>query len=90
VEQGLRLTSLRPLVPSLDDIYRVAVERPLPKRGVKVKGKRRRDAMAAAAAAAAGDAATESADPSESSEPIDPAAEAADLEITESTEEGEA
>ena len=90
VEQGLRLTSLRPLVPSLDDIYRVAVERPLPKRGVKVKGKRRRDAMAAAAAAAAGDGATESADPSESSEPIDPAAEAADLETTESTEEGEA
>ena len=90
VEQGLRLTSLRPLVPSLDDIYRVAVERPLPKRGVKVKGKRRRDAMAAAAAAAAGDAATGSADPSESVEPMDPAAEAADLETTEATEEGEA
>ena len=26
--QGLRLTALRPIVPSLDDIYRIAVERP--------------------------------------------------------------
>jgi ABC-2 type transport system ATP-binding protein len=28
VEHGLRLTALRPVVPSLDDIYRTAVERP--------------------------------------------------------------
>ena len=28
VEKGLRLTALRPVVPSLDDIYRSAVERP--------------------------------------------------------------
>jgi ABC-2 type transport system ATP-binding protein len=28
VDQGLRLTALRPVVPSLDDIYRSAVERP--------------------------------------------------------------
>ena len=28
VEHGLRLTSLRPVVPSLDDIYRAAVNRP--------------------------------------------------------------
>jgi len=27
VEHGLRLTSIRPIVPSLDDIYRVAVGR---------------------------------------------------------------
>ncbi len=46
VDEGLRLTALRPIVPSLDDIYRVAVERPLPKRGVKSKGKRRRGAQA--------------------------------------------
>jgi hypothetical protein len=26
------LTTIRPILPSLDDIYRVAVERPLPKR----------------------------------------------------------
>lgn len=32
VEHGLRLTTIRPILPSLDDIYRVAVERPLPKR----------------------------------------------------------
>jgi ABC-2 type transport system ATP-binding protein len=32
VEHGLRLTLIRPIVPSLDDIYRVAIERPLPKR----------------------------------------------------------
>ena len=32
VEHGLRLTSLRPVVPSLDDIYRVAVNRPTIKR----------------------------------------------------------
>jgi len=47
VDEGLRLTVLRPIVPSLDDIYRVAVERPLPKRGVKTKGRRRREAQAA-------------------------------------------
>jgi hypothetical protein len=90
VEQGLRLTSLRPIVPSLDDIYRVAVERPLPKRGVKVKGKRRREAMAAAASAAAGAATIEPAESTEALEPIDPSAEAAELETTESTEEDEA
>ena len=28
VEHGLRLTALRPVVPSLDDIYRTALERP--------------------------------------------------------------
>ena len=28
VEEGLRLTALRPVVPSLDDIYRSALERP--------------------------------------------------------------
>ncbi len=51
VAEGLHLTALRPIVPSLDDIYRVAVERPIPKRtGVKSKGRRRREAMAAAAA----------------------------------------
>ena len=39
VEQGLRLTALRPVVPSLDDIYRTAVERPVVKRtGVKRRG----------------------------------------------------
>ena len=27
VEQGLRLTAIRPIVPSLDDIYRTAVEK---------------------------------------------------------------
>ena len=91
VEQDLRLTSLRPIVPSLDDIYRVAVERPLPKRGVKVKGKRRREAMAAAASAATGDAATEPAEP-EALEPSEPTTETADLETTtiEPAEEGEA
>ncbi len=42
VEHGLRLTAIRPIVPSLDDIYRIAVERPLPKRaGVKSKTARR-------------------------------------------------
>jgi ABC-2 type transport system ATP-binding protein len=30
VEHGLRLTTLRPVVPSLDDIYRTAIARPLP------------------------------------------------------------
>ena len=93
MEQGLRLTSLRPIVPSLDDIYRVAVARPLPKRGVKVKGKRRREAMAAAASAASGDAATEPAEPSEALETIEPTAEAAeapDLATTETAEEDEA
>ena len=60
VAEGLHLTALRPIVPSLDDIYRVAVERPIPKRtGVKAKGRRRREAMAAAAAAAAGAGPTE-------------------------------
>jgi ABC-2 type transport system ATP-binding protein len=44
VSHGLRLTALRPVVPSLDEIYRHAVERPLPKRtGVK----RRRSGRAA-------------------------------------------
>jgi ABC-2 type transport system ATP-binding protein len=39
VEQGLHLTALRPVVPSLDEIYRVAIERPIPKRtGVKRRG----------------------------------------------------
>ncbi len=39
VGQGLRLTALRPVVPSLDEIYRTAVERPIPKRpGVKRRG----------------------------------------------------
>jgi ABC-2 type transport system ATP-binding protein len=42
VEQNLHLTSLRPVVPSLDEIYRVAVERPIPKRtGVKRRGSER-------------------------------------------------
>jgi ABC-2 type transport system ATP-binding protein len=42
VEHGLRLTALRPVVPSLDDIYRVAVARPLVKRtGVKRRGSER-------------------------------------------------
>jgi hypothetical protein len=27
VEQGLGLTALRPIVPSLDEIYRIAVKR---------------------------------------------------------------
>lgn len=39
VGHGLRLTALRPVVPSLDDIYRIAVERPVVKRtGVKRRG----------------------------------------------------
>ena len=38
VDQGLRLTALRPIVPSLDDIYRSAVERPV----VKPSGVRRK------------------------------------------------
>jgi ABC-2 type transport system ATP-binding protein len=38
VDQGLRLTAIRPIVPSLDDIYRAAVERPAAKRtGIKRK-----------------------------------------------------
>ena len=42
VEHGLHLTALRPVVPSLDEIYRVAVERPIPKRtGVKRRGSER-------------------------------------------------
>ena len=42
VDSGLRLTALRPIVPSLDDIYRTAVERPLPKRtGIRHKPTRR-------------------------------------------------
>ena len=40
VEHSLRLTALRPVVPSLDDIYRTAVERPAPKRGVRAKVRR--------------------------------------------------
>ena len=39
VDHGLRLTALRPVVPSLDEIYRLAVERPIVKRsGVKRRG----------------------------------------------------
>jgi ABC-2 type transport system ATP-binding protein len=39
VDQGLRLTAIRPIVPSLDEIYRTAIERPIPKRtGVKRRG----------------------------------------------------
>ena len=39
VDQGLRLTAIRPIVPSLDEIYRIAVERPITKRtGVKRRG----------------------------------------------------
>ncbi len=38
VDQGLNLTAIRPIVPSLDDIYRTAVERPPVKRtGIKRK-----------------------------------------------------
>ena len=85
VEQDLRLTAIRPVVPSLDDIYRVAVERPLPKRGVKVKGRRRREAMAAAASAAATE---DGSDPAETGETPDP--QTADLATTEPTEEAEA
>jgi ABC-2 type transport system ATP-binding protein len=45
VEKGLRLTALRLVVPSLDDIYRAALERPLPKRtGVKRRSSARRRA----------------------------------------------
>jgi ABC-2 type transport system ATP-binding protein len=45
VDPGLRLTALRPIVPSLDDIYRTAIERPAPKRaGIKPKPIRRPDA----------------------------------------------
>jgi ABC-2 type transport system ATP-binding protein len=43
VQQGLRLTAIRPIVPSLDDIYRVAIERPLKPRGVKRRGTRRHE-----------------------------------------------
>jgi ABC-2 type transport system ATP-binding protein len=45
VDQGLRLTALRPLVPSLDDIYRTAVERP----AVKPAGLKRKSVDRAAA-----------------------------------------
>lgn len=39
VGHGLRLSALRPVVPSLDDIYRTAIERPVVKRtGVKRRG----------------------------------------------------
>jgi ABC-2 type transport system ATP-binding protein len=39
VDKGLRLTAIRPVVPSLDEIYRQAVERPITKRtGVKRRG----------------------------------------------------
>ena len=42
VSQGLGLTALRPIVPSLDEIYRTAVERPIVKKtGVKRRGSRR-------------------------------------------------
>jgi ABC-2 type transport system ATP-binding protein len=44
VQQGLRLTAIRPIVPSLDDIYRVAIERPVKPRGVKRRGARRPEA----------------------------------------------
>jgi ABC-2 type transport system ATP-binding protein len=41
VSQRLHLTALRPVVPSLDEIYRIAVERPIVKRtGVKRRGAR--------------------------------------------------
>ncbi len=44
VEQNLRLTALRPVVPSLDDIYRTAVERPpVKKAGLKSKSRQRTD-----------------------------------------------
>ena len=44
VQQGLGLTAIRPIVPSLDDIYRTAVERPLPKaKGLKRRGTKRPD-----------------------------------------------
>ena len=48
VEHGLRLTALRPVVPSLDDIYRTAVERPtvkapgLKRKSIARTGSRRR------------------------------------------------
>ena len=42
VSQGLGLTALRPVVPSLDEIYRTAIERPVVKKtGVKRRGSRR-------------------------------------------------
>jgi ABC-type uncharacterized transport system ATPase subunit len=41
VQQGLGLTAIRPIVPSLDDIYRVAIERPMKPRGLKRRGTRR-------------------------------------------------
>ena len=45
VEQDLRLTALRLVVPSLDDIYRAAIERPMVKRtGVKRRSSARRRA----------------------------------------------
>jgi ABC-2 type transport system ATP-binding protein len=45
VEQGLHLTALRPIVPSLDDIYRAALARPVLKRvRIKPKSIRRSDA----------------------------------------------
>jgi len=41
VDQGLRLTALRPVVPSLDDIYRAAIERPVVKKtGTKRSARR--------------------------------------------------
>ena len=45
VEAGLRLTALRPVVPSLDDIYRTAVERP----PVKPAGLKRKSTSRSAA-----------------------------------------
>ncbi|HEV8403234.1 MAG TPA: ABC transporter ATP-binding protein [Candidatus Limnocylindrales bacterium] len=44
VDNGLRLTAIRPIVPSLDEIYRHAVERPRPttkRTGVKRRGSSR-------------------------------------------------
>ena len=42
VSQSLGLTALRPIVPSLDEIYRTAIERPIVKKtGVKRRGSRR-------------------------------------------------
>ncbi|MFL5722208.1 MAG: hypothetical protein ACJ78H_02355, partial [Chloroflexota bacterium] len=88
VQHNLRLTAIRPLVPSLDDIYRVAVERPLPKRGVKVKGRRRREAMAAAAASSATNEGSSGA--VEPAEGVGPAAPGESVETTPSPEERDA
>ena len=56
VEHGLRLTALRPIVPSLDDIYRTAVERPpvkpagLKRKSIDRSATRRSAGMSAATA----------------------------------------